>query len=90
MSIPENGESFEVGTNEMPGASIEDIARELPGGHAVGVRTTTAIFTDREGALLNWIEAPDLRVMVPSTTLNEGTLRDIATRLRVIDEATWH
>jgi hypothetical protein len=84
-----NGDSFEVGTMEMPGTTIEAIATELPGGHAVDIRATTAIFTDRDGAMLNWIERPDVRVMVSSATLDEGTLRDIAAHLRVVDEPAW-
>ena len=82
-------DEFGVMVAQFPGVTLDDVARQLPGGHAVGVRKVTGIFSDRDGATLSWVEAPDTLVTVFSSELDAREMKDVANRLAAIDETAW-
>ena len=84
-----NGDDFHVVVGQIAGVTLDDVARELPGGHAVQVRRATGIFSDRDGSVLTWIEAPDTIVSISSVRLDERELTEVAKRLQPVDEAEW-
>lgn len=84
-----DGESFSVAVADVAGVTLDVVAGHQPGGRAVAVRGTTAVFSDRDGSMLTWIERPDTVVSVMSPELDEATLRRIAEGLQRIEEPEW-
>ena len=86
----DDGDSFNVSVNEVPGVTIDDLAWYLPGGRATTVRGRTAIYSDRRDADLVWIERPGTVVTVHAIGVSENDLVALAEGLRPVDEAAWN
>lgn len=84
-----DGDLFGVSVSESPNATVDDLARWLPGGRATKVRGKTAIFVDRSHRQLAWIERPGVVVTVDAEGLSEKEMVAIAEGLRPVDEAAW-
>ena len=85
----DDGAGFGVSVSDTPNATVDDLAWWLPGGKATKVRGKTAIYTDRSGGLLTWMERPGVAVTVYGGGLTERELVAIAEGLRPIDETAW-
>jgi hypothetical protein len=59
-----DGARFGVNVADAPNATVDDLAWWVPGGKATKVRGKTAIYTDRSGGFLTWLERPGVAVSV--------------------------
>jgi hypothetical protein len=84
----DDGDRFMLNVAESPEA-IGDVAWWLPGGRALELRGTTAIYLGRKEAFLAWIEGPGTAVTLQVTGLSEKELVDIAKGLKPVDDEAW-
>lgn len=84
------GDRFSMAVGEGPYAGVDDLAWWLPGGRALKVRDTTAVYLAAlEEAFLVWVERPGTVVTMQASGLSEQELVAIADGLRPISDAEW-
>ena len=85
----DDGARFLVTVAEESGASLDRVALSMPGGRALNLRGTTAIYSPAGGGYLTWLERPETVVSLQGQGLSEKELVTIAQGLRPVPDAEW-